>query len=110
MDQNTVAFFGELNPFSNFHQAPFHSGGKHYPTAEHFIQECKALFFKDEMSAKQIFHAKTALEAKQAARNIVNYNHDKWMSAAKLEMKPGLLMKFKRHTHLNKMLQETGTR
>ena len=109
-DPNTVAFFGELNPFSNFHPALFHSGGKCYPTSEHYIQECKTLFFRDETSAKQMLLAKTALEAKQAARNIANYDHEKWMSAAKLETKPGLLMKFKSHTHLNKMLQETGTR
>ena len=68
------------------------------------------MFFRDETSAKQILLAKTALEAKQAARNIVNYDHEKWVSAAKLETKPGLLLKFKSHTHLNRMLQETGTR
>ena len=108
-DPNTVAFFGEVNPFSNFHPAPFQSDGKCYPTSEHYIQERKALFFKDETSAKQILLAKTALEAKQLARNIVNYDHEKWISIAKLETKPGLLLKFKNHVHLNKMIQETGT-
>ena len=110
MDPNTVVFFGELNPFSNFHPAPFHLEGKCYPTSEHYIQEHKALFFRDETSAKQILLAKTALETKQVARNIVNYDHQKWVSAAKLKTKPGLLLNFKSHTHLNKILEETGTR
>ena len=42
-----IAFFGQLNPFSNFHQAPFSMEGKTYPTSEHYIQETCALYFKD---------------------------------------------------------------
>ena len=36
-DDKTYAFFGELNPFSNFHSSPFTINNTGYKTSEHFI-------------------------------------------------------------------------
>ena len=36
-DDDTYAFFGELNPFSNFHPGPFKLNNITYNTSEHFI-------------------------------------------------------------------------
>ena len=65
---NTIAFFGELNPMSNFHTAHFELDGVHYNNSEQYIQEQKALHFGDYDVAKQIRAAKTALECKDIAK------------------------------------------
>ena len=41
-DTHTYGFFGELNPFSNFHPSPFSHKDQQYSSAEHFIQSEKA--------------------------------------------------------------------
>ena len=64
-DDNTLAFFGELNPFSNFHMSPFEVDGKSYHSSEQFIQEAKALFFQDTTTAESIMSVVTPLECKQ---------------------------------------------
>ena len=73
-DDNTIAFFGELNPFSNFHFSLFHLDRKDYHCSEQFIQEAKALHFKDDKTAESIMKAETALECKNLSRQIVGYN------------------------------------
>ena len=108
MDTNTVAFFGELNPFSNFHPTPFECKNKHYHSSEQYIQESKALYFGDIETAHAIMQVKTALECKNLAREVANYNHDEWKSHAKATCKPGLMAKFKSNDSLSNLLKSTG--
>ena len=44
-DENTLAFFGELNPFSNFHPCYFKYSGMQFHSSEQLIQYMKAIFF-----------------------------------------------------------------
>ena len=44
-DDETICFFGELNPFSNFHPCSFEVAGIKYHSSEQFIQHMKARFF-----------------------------------------------------------------
>ena len=37
-DENTMVFFGQHSPFSNFYQASFEHDGHHFKTSEHAIQ------------------------------------------------------------------------
>ena len=46
-DQDTIGFFGEINPLSNFHLAPFRLEGIDYISSEQFIQASKAKYFGD---------------------------------------------------------------
>ena len=41
-----VVFHGELSPCRNFHPGKFTPDGLEYPTAEHYIQYQKALYFR----------------------------------------------------------------
>ena len=41
--KDAVAFFGELNPLSNFHPATFNLGENSYHCSEQFIQHTKAI-------------------------------------------------------------------
>ena len=60
----TVGFFGELNPLSNFHQCVFKVGDNWFHSAEQFIQLKKAEYFNDHQSALKILPAETASECK----------------------------------------------
>ena len=107
-DCNTVGFFGELNPLSNFHQSYFAIDNQWYHCTEQFIQEKKAIYFNDNRTALKIMAADTALECKQLARNIRNYDVTRWNAVAGELCYDGILEKFNQNPHLNKVLQSTG--
>ena len=107
-DSNTVGFFGELNPLSNFHQSYFAIDNQWYHCTEQFIQEKKAIYFNDNCTVLKIMAADTALECKQLARNIRNYDVTKWNAVAGELCYDGILEKFNQNPHLNKVLQSTG--
>ena len=52
--------------------------------------------------------ADTALECKQLARNIRNYDVTKWNAVVGKLCYNGILEKFNQNPHLNKVLQSTG--
>ena len=64
-NENTICYFGELNPFSNFHPCIFEVAGVHYSTSEQFIQHTKAKFFEDTKTADAIMNAIMPRECKQ---------------------------------------------
>ena len=103
----SVTFFGQLNPFSNFHPAPFTIHGKYYPTSEHFIQEACAIHFNDKTSARRILCAKTPLEAKRIGGEIIGFKSEQWMAVAKDLVKPGITAKFQSHPTLANVLLVT---
>ena len=92
-DDETICFFGELNPFSNFHPCSFEVAGIKYHSSEQFIQHMKARFFEDKKSAEAILHAATPRECKQLSKGIVNYNYDSWVNMANELCKPGISAK-----------------
>ena len=49
-DEHSLGFFGELNPFSNFHPCSFSLDGVDFHSSEQFIQVKKAEFFRDEIA------------------------------------------------------------
>ena len=49
-NEETVAFFGELHPFSNFHQCNFTCEGQQFHRSEQYIQWKKAEFFGDAIA------------------------------------------------------------
>ena len=63
---NHIGFFGELNPLSNFHVAPFVLDGITFHSSEQFIQYQKAKLFEDDDTANKISTCKTPLECKEA--------------------------------------------
>ena len=50
-DTETVGFFGELNPLSNFHQCVFKVEDNWFHSSEQYIQLKKAEFFNDQQTA-----------------------------------------------------------
>ena len=109
-DPETYGFFGRLHLFSNFYQVPFKFQGNSYHSSEQMIQHLKATFFDADDIADQIMSTTTALECKNLARDIPNYNHKNWNSIAKEMCEGGIKAKFMQNIPLQTVLTKTGTR
>ena len=107
-NDNVIGFFGELNPLSNFHDGSFEWNDIRFHSSEQFIQYQKAILFKDIKTADLIMKCSTALECKQMATSVVNYNNDEWNSKAKELCKPGIKCKFQQNPSLASALLDTG--
>ena len=73
-DDNTIGFFGAINPLSNFHPAPFTLEGVEYISSEQYIQARKAEFFNDQKSLEKILGSATSLDCKIQAKTIKGYD------------------------------------
>ena len=109
-DDNTHAFFGELNPFSNFHEAKFICDGEEFHCSEQYIQWKKAVFFNDGITEKRILNSSDALSCKEAARDIKDFNKERWDANAEDLCYEGIKQKFEQNPHLKEALLETGTK
>ena len=74
INEDTVGFFGEINPLSNFHPAKFTVDGQEYISSEQYIQATKAHYFKDFDSYQKIMGCKTSFDCKQLAWSICGLN------------------------------------
>ena len=83
-NKDTICYFGELNPFSNFHKCTFEVAGVRYSTSEQFIQHTKAQFFEDNRTASAIMNAITPRECKQVSKNITGYDAAKFFQNPEL--------------------------
>ena len=73
-DSDTIGFFGELNPLSNFHRSHFIVNNHWFHCTEQYIQHKEAEFLNDKPITLKIMASDSAMECKQLARNIKNYN------------------------------------
>ena len=99
-NDNTLGFFGELNPLSNFDVCSFEWNGIRFHSSEQFIQYQKAMLFKDQKTADLIMKCTTALECKQMASSVLNFSLSEWNSKAKELCKPGIKCKFQQNASL----------
>ena len=108
-DDDTYAFFGELNPFSNFHPSPFKLNNITYNTSEHFIQSEKAKHYGDTNMELAILSCETALEAKKMGHQITKSKDTvEWKEVAKEICAPGIREKFLQNTNLMLLLLSTN--
>ena len=64
-NEEVLAFFGELHPFSNFYQSSFSLEGNIFHSSEQFIQWKKACFFGDIAAQERLLNSEDALECKK---------------------------------------------
>ena len=108
MTNNIIGFFGELNPLSNFHLAPFNINGVNYHSSEQYIQHQKCIVFGDKELKNLILKAETALECKILSHDITNYDPERWKLTAKASCTPGILVKFEQNPTLWNLLKGTS--
>ena len=93
-NDNVYGYFGELNPLSNFHCAPFTHDNIYYHCTEQLIQHKKAELFKDHTSVTKIMNAKTGHACKELSRQVSNFKQDKWSKKAKSMCYDGIKQKY----------------
>ena len=101
-------FFGELNPLSNFHRAPFTQDGILFHSSEQWIQYQKAKLFHDEDIMDKTLSTGSALECKQLSKEIRNFDPAVWKDQASTLCEPGLIAKFEQNPTLLQQLKSTG--
>ena len=109
-DDSVVAFFGNLNPFSNFHPCEFHLDNITYHSSEQYIQLKKAEYFKDYKTAEKLLNTKNGPECKKLSKEINNYVHDQWKQVAKQISEPGITAKYFQNPRLMRVLASTDKR
>ena len=101
-------FFGELNPLSNFHPAPFMYNSTNYHSTEQLIQHQKVRRFGGKETAEEIINSKDALNCKCLSKEISNYNHDTWKKEVKSRCEERIKAKFFQNSELRDYLISTG--
>ena len=106
-NEDTIAFFGELNPFSNFHGCNFTCDGQNFHSFEQYIQWKKAELFGDEIAMENILNSEDALESKTIARAIKDYNRKHWNDKVEALCYEGIKQKFDQNIQLKEILIAT---
>ena len=106
--EDSIGFFGELCPLSNFHRSQFLYNEVNYHSLEQMIQHMKAKVFGDKVVQKQILDAKTPLPCKHLSKDISNFSFKTWAKKAKDVCKKGLEAKFMQNPRALQALLETG--
>ena len=106
-DDDTVCYFGQLSPFSNFHVSSFIVDDCEFVNSEQYIQWTKANYFKDSAMTNLILATDDSIEAKELGKSIVRYDENRWKEVALELVRPGIKAKFEQHSLLLLMLQIT---
>ena len=110
-DDSSIAFFGALNPLSNFYEAEFTIDGVTYISSEQYIQAMKSLHFKDKITYNLIMGSNTSLDCKIHGSKVKNYRKEDWDSKAKDICRPEIHAKFQQNPDLFHLLcEKTSTK
>ena len=107
---DTLGFFGELHPFSNFHPCQFRCEGEDFNSLEQYIQWKKASFFRDKLAMNQILNCEDAIESKETARDINNFDRRAWNDAAEKLCFEEIKQKLMQNQHLLEEFLKTGNK
>jgi N-glycosidase YbiA len=105
---NVIKFYSvadEYGEFSNFAAYPIKLKGKTWPTSEHYFQAMK---FESSKDQKDIFGAKTPMEAARKGRDRKRKLKRSWESIKDNVMREAVLAKFSQHNDLKELLLSTG--
>ena len=109
-NEDTIAFFGELNPFSNFHGCNFTCDGQNFHSSEQYIQWKKAELFGDRIAMDNILNSEDALESKTIARDIKDYNRQHWNDKVESLCYERIKQKFEQNIQLKEILLATDNK
>ena len=107
-NDKSIGFFGELSPFSNFHEASFELDGIVFHSSEQYIQYQKARLFNDSHHQQKIIDCSSPFESKQLAREIQNFDPIEWREHAGKLCEKGITAKFQQSCCLLQLLVSTG--
>jgi len=95
---------------SQWYPAAFEVGGVRYPTAEHFMMAEKARLFGDHEAAERVLRAPHPGAAKQAGREVRNFDEGVWGELRFGIVVAGNHARFSQHPELRRFLLGTQAR
>ena len=107
-NEEVFAFFGELNPLSNFHSCKFNLEGESFNSSEQYIQWTKAKYGGDKIAMDHILNCEDAADCKEVSRDITNLDRKGWVESAESLCFKGIQAKFLQNDHLMERLLDTG--
>ena len=107
-NEEVFAFFGELNPLSNFHPCKFTLEGETFNSSEQYIQWTKAKYCGDKIAMDHILNCEDAADCKEVSQDITNLNRKGWVESAETICFEGIKAKFLQNDHLMEKLLDTG--
>ena len=93
-NEEIFAFFGELNPLSNFHPCKFDLEGESFNSSEQCIQWKKAKYCGDKIAMEHILNCEDAADCKEVSRDIVKLDRKGWIDSAESLCFDGIQAKF----------------
>ena len=107
-NENVFAFFGELNPLSNFHPCKFNLDGETFNSSEQYIQWTKAKYCGDKIAVERILNCEDTADCKEVSRDITNLDRKVWVESAEMLCFDAIQTKFLQNDHLMENLLDTG--
>ena len=107
-NEEVFAFFGELNPLSNFHPCKFNLEGESFNSSEQYIQWTKAKYCGDKIAMDHILNCEDAADCKEVSRDITNLDRKGWVESAEILCSKGIQAKFLQNDQLMERLLDTG--
>ena len=101
-------FYGIQSPFSQFHPSKFTIDGVMYRCAERYMMYCKAITFKDYITAQKIMEVKDPKVMKRLGRKVRNFNKQRWLTKSKAIVRKASLAKFTQNSKLKEKLLKTA--
>lgn len=105
-----VLFYGQSEIYSNWHKAGFTVKGIDFANGEQYMMYCKAMFFKDEATAKLILAEPDPKKVKALGRLVQGYDEDAWAENRLRFVRRGLLEKARQNPEIAEHLLGTGDR
>ena len=81
-NEEVFAFFGELNPLSNFHPCKFNLEGESFNSSEQYIRWTKAKYCGDKIAMDHILNCEDVADCKEVSRDITNLDRKGWVESA----------------------------
>jgi len=107
-EQKIVPFYGPEDPLSNHHFSDFIVKGVKFNHNEKFIMYCKAMFFKDLVTAEKILKAHHPQQCKLLGRDVTPYNDPIWKTKRRGYSFIGSYQKALQNTYISEYLLATG--
>ena len=106
-DDNTLAFFTQGSPFSNFHGRSFMKDNVKYLCSEQYIQAKKAQIFNDDATHYRIMQASSPYEMKRLGNHVSNFVGQVWTKEAEKVALDACFAKFSQNEDLKDILLKT---
>ena len=103
---NITAFFTGDSPLSNHHRCNFNIDNQTFSSNEQYFMYCKASYFNDMDTARDILRTQNPKQAKSLGRQVKNFKMNAWRLVCDDYMRKGLKEKFVQNKQLGRFFTQ----